>query len=96
MIIWSGFGILAALLPVLGYVVVAGLVQAVAGTGYIGHHSWPGALGTLMGAAGVWVLSVKLSEPERHTVFYIPLKYLSVLFAVVAVLMLLIKTDSSL
>lgn len=96
MIVWSGFGILAGLLPVLGYLVVAGLVQAAAGANYINHHSWPGALGTLMGAAGVWALSVKLSEPERHTFFYIPLRYLSVLFAVVAVLMLLIKTDSSL
>ena len=96
MIAWSGLGIVAVLLPVVGYALVAGIIQAVAGSGYVGHHSWPGALGTLTGAAGVWLLSIKLPDPENHTVFYIPLRYLAMLFAVVAVLMFLIKTDSSL
>ena len=112
MLIWQGFGFVGAFLPILFYVAVSFLVQAAAGKDYIARHSWPGALGTLVGAVAVWFLALALDKPGRifvdpqtgqtvefkkkHTLFFIPLKYLAIVFAVVAVGMLIFKTDSSL
>jgi hypothetical protein len=112
MIIWQGFGFLGAIIPILFYVAVGLLMQAILGKDYLAHHSWPGALGTLLGAVAVWFLALMMDKPgrvlldpqtgekvelkQRHTLFFIPLKYLAIIFAVVALGMLVFKTDSSL
>ena len=112
MIIWQGFGFLGAVIPILSYVLVALLVKTVFGPAYLTIHSWPGALGTLIGAGLIWLLSEQLDKPartlvdpqtgavvqlkKRHTLFWIPLRYFAALMALVAVGMLLLKTDSSL
>ena len=112
MIIWQGFGFLAVIIPIVGYVLAALSVQAIAGPGYLAHHSWPGALGTLIGAGFIWVLGTKLERPprtlidqqtgetvvlrKRHTLFFIPMRYLGIVFTVVAIGMFFLKSDSSL
>ena len=112
MFIWQGLGFLGALLPLVFYVAFGLLIQAVVGKDYLVHHSWPGALGTLVGALAVWFLAMALDKPGRvlldpktgqtvefkkqHTLFFIPLKYLAIVFTVVAFGMLIFKTDSSL
>jgi hypothetical protein len=112
MIIWQGLGFLGAIIPIIFYVAVGLTMQAIVGKDYLAHHSWPGALGTLVGAFVVWFLALALDKPGRvlldpqtgqtvelkkkHTLFFIPLKYLAIIFAVVAFGMLVFKTDSSL
>ena len=112
MIIWQGLGFFGALIPIMCYVLAALIVEGVAGRNYLGTHSWPGALGTLVGAGLVWLLSRKLEKPSRtlldpqtgetvvlnrkHTLFFVPVRYLAILFAIIAVGMFLFKSDSSL
>lgn len=112
MIIWQGLGFLGPIIPIVCYVLLAMLVRAVAGPAYLTTHSWPGALGTLIGAGLVWLLGERLDKSartlvdpqtgevvqlkKRHTLFWIPLRYIAILMAVIAVGMLLLKTDSSL
>lgn len=112
MIIWQGLGFLGALIPVVCYVLMALSVQAIAGPAYLDQHSWPGAMGTLFGAGLVWFLAARLERPtrtlidqrtgetlllkKRHTLFFVPLRYLTGVLAVVAVGMLILKSSSSL
>ncbi len=112
MIVWQGFGFLGPLVPMAGYVVLALLVGAIGGKPYLATHSWPGALGTLLGAALLFFISERLDRPGRllvdplngetvvlkkkHTFFFLPLRYLALLFAAISVGMLLLKSDSSL
>lgn len=112
MLIWQGFGFIGAIIPIAFYVAVGLLTQAVVGKDYLAHHSWPGALGTLVGAFAVWCLALALDKPGRvlldpqtgqtvefkkkHTLFFVPLKYLAIVFVVVAFGMLIFKTDSNL
>ena len=88
MIVWQGLGFLGAIIPIVFYVVVGLLIQAVAGKDYLARHSWPGALGTLVGAFAVWFLALALDKPgrvlldpqtgqtiqfkKRHTLFFVP------------------------
>lgn len=112
MIIWTRYGFIAPFLPIGGYMGVATLCQKAYGADYINHHSWPGALGTLLGAVALWVIAEKIAAPprkvvdpktgetllltNRDTFFWIPLNYFAGLMVVVAVGMLIFKTESSL
>ncbi len=112
MIVWQGLGLLAALIPIAGYVLMVKLVQASLGLDYTNTHSWPGALGTLLGAVAVWFLAQRLMGPGRtmvdqqtgqtvvlrkkHTLFFIPMHYFAAILAVVALGMLLFKSGSPL
>jgi hypothetical protein len=112
MFIWQGFGFLAVVLPVIGYVGVVKLCQLVWGVAYTDGHSWPGALGTFVGALLVAVLAKKLDRPgrtlvdpgngqvvvvkKRHTLFFVPMLYVAGILMVVAVGMLVFKTGSPL
>ena len=70
MLIWQGFGFLAVVFPILGYVLTVKVLQAILGAPYTDSHAWPGALGTLLGAAAVWFLarSPILNKPGRSLV----------------------------
>ena len=112
MIIWSGLGFLGLLLPVAGYIVIVKFLQFALGSQYTDVHSWPGALGTILGAAGVWFLGLKLSgsgrtllDPatgqtvqvrKRHTLFWIPLQYVAIPMLLAGVGMLILKHGSPL
>jgi len=111
MIVWQGFGFLALILPILGYVLTAKLVGSIEGTDYLASHSWPGALGTLIGAAIVWLLALVLDKPgktlvdpatgqtvtlkKKHTLFWIPIKYVAIIMAGVALFILLVQHEST-
>ena len=112
MIVWQGFGFPAVLLPSMMYVVTVKLLQGMLGAGYTDTHAWPGALGTLIGAGLVFWLSLALNKPGRtlvdrktgqtvvlrkkHTLFWVPMQYLAVVLAVVALGMLVFKSGSPL
>ncbi len=111
MIIWQGFGFLGALIPIGCYVLAALLVQAVTGADYLASHSWPGALGTLVGAGLVWLLGERLDDPgqslvdtktgqtvvlkKRHTLFFVHLKVVAIALAVIAIGMFIFAGNSS-
>jgi hypothetical protein len=111
MIVWQGFGFFAVLIPIVCYVAVVKLCALAMGAAYINSHSWPGALGTLIGAAGVWWLAKVLDHPKRmlmdegngpvmerrkHALFFVPLVYVAMVLVVVAVGMLVLWHGSPL
>ena len=112
MIIWSGFGFLAGVIPVLCYMAMSKLCQIAYGPAYTDAHSWPGALGTLLGAMAVYVLAKKLDTPTRtlvdkatgetvvikrkHTLFFIPMEIWAGILAIVSIYILVFKHESSL
>jgi predicted lysophospholipase L1 biosynthesis ABC-type transport system permease subunit len=112
MIVWQGFGFAGILIPILMYVVTVKLFQSLFGIAYTDTHAWPGAVGTLIGAGLIYWLSVALDKPGRtlldpqtgqtvvlrkkHTVFWIPLKYIAAIMAVVGLGMLCFKSGSPL
>jgi hypothetical protein len=112
MIIWTGYGFLSPLIPMAGYAGVVKLCQKTYGLNYTQSHSWPGALGTALGAVVLWMVAEKLSPPLRtlvdtatgetvvmkrkNTFFFIPMNYFAGLMVLVAGWMLLFKPDSPL
>jgi hypothetical protein len=112
MFIWTRYGFIAPFIPMAGYAGMVKLCQKSYGVGYTDVHSWPGALGTLLGAAALWVIAEKLKAPPRKlidavtgeavelsrkdTFFFIPLTYFAGLMVLVAGWMLLFRTDSPL
>ncbi len=112
MIVWQGYGFAALFIPILTYVVTVKLLQAMLGVAYTDTHAWPGAIGTFIGAALVYWLSVVLTKPGRtlldpktgqtvilqkkHSLFWIPMQYLAAIIAVVALGMMIVKTGSPL
>ena len=113
MIIWQGLGWLGVVLPVIFCVLMTLVVEAIAGKGYTAQHSWPTALGTLLGAVSIWLLSIRLSKdaPARilidprtgeqvavrksHSLFFLPLKYISIALVVIAFVLLFVNNHSS-
>jgi hypothetical protein len=107
MIIWQGLGFLAFLIPIATYVATFVLCGMVLGSNYPDAHAWPGAVGVLIGAVLIWLLAMKLNVPGRklidpatgqmvilkkkHTLFFIPMKYVAVVVAVIGVGLLFIK-----
>ena len=112
MLIWQGLGFLAAIIPIICYVLFSKVVTAALGLSYTNSHSWPGALATLIGAGFVWLIGWKASGPGRtlvdlktgqpvvikkkHTLFWIPMEYFAIVLVVVAIGMLIFRHDSSL
>ena len=112
MIVWSGYGILAGLIPVFCYFAVVKMCQAAYGVAYTNTHGWPGAVGTLIGAGAVWFVAQKLAasaktlvDPatgqsivlrKRHSLFFIPMEYWSYILVAVAAWMLFLKQRSDL
>jgi len=111
MIIWQGLGFLGALIPIGCYVLSALVIRAAAGPDYLALHSWPGALGTLIGAGLVWLLGEKMNgvgrtlvDPQtgqtvvlkkRHTLFFIPLQMFAIALMFIAIGMLIFNSNSS-
>jgi hypothetical protein len=111
MVIWQGLGFLAIVLPMIGYILVSVTVGAIEGPGYTAQHSWPGALGTLIGACVVWLLALRLDQPGRqlvdpktgqvvvlrkkHTLFFVPMKYVALFMAGVALWIFFVQHGSS-
>ena len=107
MIIWSGFGFLALLIPIVTAMLVAGPVAAVMPAGYLANHGWPTALGVLLGGIVVWVLGTRMNgtgrllvDPQtgqqvtirrKHSLFFIPMQYWGIVAAVIAVFLLFAK-----
>jgi len=105
MVIWKGWGYLAALIPMAGYVLMTHWIDARRGQGYSDAHGWAGGIGTILGAAAAWIVADKLEGPGRTLVdpqtnevivlrrqdslFFIPMKYFAILVALSGVLMIL-------
>jgi len=112
MIVWQGLCFLTLILPIIGYVLTAMLLKAIVWPGYLAIHSWSGTLGTLLGAAATWMIALKLDgaggtllDPQtgrtivfekRHTLIFIPIKYVAIAMAAVALGILFLQHDSSL
>ena len=107
MIIWSGFGFLGVLIPIVTWFATVFLCRTALGPVYMTTHNWPSALGLLLGAACVWLVSFKLDGPgrqlfdpatgqtvvlrRRNTLFWIPLKYVAIIEAVGALVLLFVN-----
>jgi hypothetical protein len=107
MIIWQGWGFLALLVPMATYGVAFFLSGKAMGSGYPAMHTWPGCVGLFVGAAIVWIIAKKLDVPGRtvtnpftgkpavfkpqHTLFFIPMKYVAAVWAVIGFLLLFFK-----
>ena len=112
MIIWQGLGLLAVLIPIAMYALTVKVLQLALGVAYTDTHSWPGALGTILGAALVYLLAMRLDAPGRtlvdqrtgqtviikrkHTLFWVPMHILAMVLAAVGLGMLLLKSGSPL
>lgn len=100
MIIWSGFGFLGLLLPIVGF----GLFTALLGSA-AGKHNWPGGLGVVLGGAGALLIAQRrekqsrtLVDPAtgqtvvlrpRDTLFWVPLRYVAIAMIVIGFLFIL-------
>jgi hypothetical protein len=107
MIFWQGLGIFSILIPMIAYIAVVSLVRSLTDNTYINTHSWPGALGMLLGAALVWLWALKLKKSARllvdpqtgqtvrltkkHTFFFIPMEYVAIIAGVLALSMFFVK-----
>lgn len=110
MIVWSGLGFLGLLIPFVTAFLAVFVANAAGGQGYGAMHMWPMAVGVLIGAALVYLLSVRLDKPgrllidpatgqrvvmkPRHTLFWIPLRWIALIAAVVGVGMLLLPANT--
>lgn len=94
MIIWRGWGILAAILPL----ALAGILAGAGGTSQ-SMKGWPNGLVFLGSAIAVWPLGRYLNRPRpwrsgepaspgptNHSLFFIPMEYFGPVYAVVALL----------
>ncbi len=106
MIVWSGFGFLALLLPIVTVFITTAVANATGGPLYSTLHHWPGAVGAILGAGLVYLASVKLETPgrtlvdpatgqavvlrRRHTLFWIPLRFWAIVIAVVGLVYLVL------
>jgi hypothetical protein len=95
MIIWQGLGFLGLLIPMAMFALGYTLGNKIFGQGYSAHHGWPGSVALLVAAMLVWLLDFKITTPERtlidpatgqtmtmrkkHTLFWIPLRYVALL-----------------
>ncbi len=111
MIIWSGFGFLALLIPIVTCLLVTGPVAAIFPSGYLANHNWPAALGVLAGAVVVWILGLRLHANQRvlvdpqtgqpvtlrrtHSLFFIPMQYWGIVAAVIAVFILFARSGTT-
>ena len=112
MIFWQGWGILSLVIPALTYMGIVKMVQVGTSVAYTDTHSWPGAVGTLVGAAVVWYLGISLRggdrtllDPKtgqtiilrkRNSIFFVPMEYAGIILGVVALGMLIFKSGSPL
>ncbi|WP_419806393.1 hypothetical protein [Terriglobus sp.] len=110
MIVWSGLGFLGALIPFVTAILAVFAANAALGRGYGAMHMWPMALGVLIGAGLVYLLSVRLDKPgrllidpatgqrvvmkSRHTLFWIPLQWIALIAAVVGLLLFLVPANT--
>ncbi|MBB5056357.1 hypothetical protein HDF16_001026 [Granulicella aggregans] len=97
MIIWQGFGFLAALIPVLIAVLFEKIFDGKFGEGYTDTHHWIWGMSLIISAGIVWLLGNKLTGPGRvlvdpqtgqavtlrkkHTLFWIPMQYCALILA---------------
>jgi hypothetical protein len=104
MVVWKGWGWLAAIIPMAGYVLMTHWADATRGHGYSDAHGWAGGIGTILGAVAAWIVADKLEGPGRTLVdqktnetvvlkrqdslFFIPMKYFSILVAFSGILMI--------
>ena len=98
MIIWSGWGFLGFLVPIVVTFLTTMLVETMYGKGYAALHNWPIGLGLLLSAGAVFLISQRLNTPgrtlvdpntgqaivlrRRHTLFFIPLQWIAAVIAV--------------
>ncbi len=110
MIVWSGLGFLGLLIPIVTGPLAVFLANAIFGPAYGATHMWPLALGVLIGAGLVYLLSVRLDQPgrllidpatgqrvimkSRHTLFWIPLRWIAVVTAVIGLFLFLVPGNT--
>jgi hypothetical protein len=105
MIVWQRLGVLAFLIPAILYNVFNHVADSIHGPGYSKAHYGPAIASLLLSAVlvsgfGFWVSSYSrtILEPKtgwqricrgKHTLFFIPMQYVSVLLIVIAIYMTL-------
>ena len=110
MIVWSGLGFLGLLIPFVTAFLAAFLANAALGPGYGAMHMWPMAIGVLVGAGLVYLLSVRLDRPgrllidpatgqrvvmkSRHTLFWIPLQWIALIAALIGLILFLLPANT--
>ncbi len=111
LIVWSGYGFLAFLLPLVTVFATTALANAKGGPLYSTLHHWPAAVGVLLGAVLVYLASLKLTatgrtlvDPatgqavvlrKRHTLFWIPLQFWAIILAVGALIYLVLPPTAA-
>src|SRR5262245_31395405 len=93
-IVWRGFGLLGIFVPAVCASAIYSAVRSVTSSDYMGHHHWPMAVGLGI-SAGLLFLIAQLRDrehPGRDALYYIPLRYWSFIFGIVALGFLLVPS----
>jgi hypothetical protein len=92
MIIWSGFGFLAAVIWFGSLLLTQKVVNdAMGDPRFYTAHGWPKLLGFWIAAAICGPLGLWLNrDGQQHTMFFIPVQYWSPIFAVLGIVFLFI------
>jgi hypothetical protein len=100
MIIWTGWGILAGLIWGAVLLVTQLTVDGIHHEGYYTSQAWPKLLGSVLAAPIIWVTGRRMNGNAdsierqtygaRHTLFWVPMEYWSVIFLGLGVIFVLI------
>lgn len=94
MVIWTGWGILAALIWVFILAVTQGVLDGTWEPGYYKANLWPKLAVAAVTAPVIWIVGRQMnrrSEDDiigsapKHTLFFIPMEYWGPLFAIIGV-----------
>jgi hypothetical protein len=90
MVVWTGWGILAALIWVAGLGLTQIAVNALQGPGYYTANFWPKVVAGIVPAPFIWFVGramngsphseARQKDGPRHTLFWVPMEYWSFLF----------------
>ena len=110
-VIWSGFGFLALLVPIVTVLATTALANASSGPLYSTLHHWPATLGALLGAGAVYLISMRLNANGRtlvdpatgqsvvlrrkHTLFWLPLQLWAAIIAIVGLVYLVLPPSAA-
>jgi hypothetical protein len=89
-IVWRGWGILALFIAAGCFLTVELAVRALCQEyQYFQNHGWPKALASWIAAAVLWPVGRLMNQDEGgHDLFFIPVQYWAVIFAVIGVVLL--------
>ena len=101
MVIWTGWGILAALIWAAGLFLTQLIVDSAFGQGYYTANAWPKILACAIPAPVIWAVGrymngspdseERRNQGARHTLFFVPMEYWAAIFLVIGLIIALIQ-----